>query len=323
MLDFYTMIDTIQEHFSDIKIYGSSVHARCPFCGDSKISKMKKRFHFSYKNNNGIFHCFNCDVSGDFYTLYSMLTNISRQEAWRKFNSYNKKEILNKLKPVTESTSVKIKENFNWILQDCFFVDTVPTGHLDKRYVDVLNKFIKKRHITIPVYICYKGKYKDRIIIPVFDKDDIVFFQGRSIFKNPLIKYLNPVGDKKAIIYNKDQLSKETVYITEGILDAQSIKNGTCVMGKEISDEWLTLLIKEVSPEKICIVLDNDEAGKEAMSKIIKNSKYRKLLHYFVMPDEMGHIKDINSLQMEYPAMDINGFIDANTFPYWKICLKR
>lgn len=49
------------------RVSGIELAFRCPFCGDSKKDRNKKRFHVTRGKRNDtpiIYHCFNCDVSG-------------------------------------------------------------------------------------------------------------------------------------------------------------------------------------------------------------------------------------------------------------------
>jgi hypothetical protein len=322
MISYEQVNEFITENFQNVTIQGNHYHTRCPFCGDSKVSQIKKRFHLSLKDGGGVFHCFNCNIKGDFYTLYSLINNISRKQAWDKFNSFNSGDIKQRLKKRVTSSVIK-SSNCNWILKDCFGLDHTPSGYVDSKYIAILKQFKKDRLVNTPIFICYQGKYKDRIILPIYDKEDIVYFQSRTIFPSHPTKYLNPPVNKSQIIYNKDNLTNtKTVYVTEGLLDAQSMDNGTCCFGKEISDDWLKLLMDTVNTQNICIVLDNDDSGKESLKTILQNSKYKKLLRYFVMPDDMSNIKDINNLKVVYPDLDINLFVDQNSYSQWKIVTK-
>jgi len=107
-------------------------------------------------------------------------------------------------------------------------------------------------------------------------------------------------------------------------LDAQSIeKNGTCCLGKEISDEWLRNLIKKIKSDKtqnkIIIVLDNDEDGKKSLTKIINSSIYSNMLKYFIMPKKFSHIKDMNMLRVKHGNLNIKRFIDENSYSCWML----
>jgi hypothetical protein len=327
MLNISDVEDFIYENFENVTQSKNGTHfqARCSICGDSKQSTRKKRFHLTYKEDNCIYNCFNCEASGDFYGLYAEFKNITRKEAWKRFHTYSTKNIRNKLKQKKKEKTVIEEKNYNNILKHCLSVNDIAEGHIEKKYLEILKKFIEDRNINIPIYISISGKYSGRFIIPVYKDNNIVYFQARSIYDEAQNKYLNPPSNKEFIIFNEENLDyDDNIYITEGILDAQSIeKNGTCCLGKEISDDWINNFIKKIKSDKIknkiVIVLDNDKDGQKSLSKIINNSIYSNMLKYFIMPKKFSHIKDINMLRVKHENLNIKKFIDENSYSYWML----
>ena len=295
---------------------GTRFHCRCPLCGDSVISERKKRFHLEYMDDDCRYNCFNCGQSGNFYTLYSLLTGTDKKEAWKKFHTYNYTSIRTKwlktTKPKEEPKDVQ--DNFNWIKDHCITIDDTPIGYMQLKYYSILKEFIDDRKITIDVYICLDGRYKHRLIIPIFDNIDIIYFQARSIYDDAENKYLNPVAEKQNIIFNKDKFIKnDPIFVTEGILDAQSINsNGTCSLGKTITDDFLSKIYEYT--DDIYIVFDNDKSGYIALSNIIKTSEYSTKLKYFLMPKIFCDHKDINNIIVKSKLKNIDKFIIENSF---------
>ena len=317
MLTIDNVSDFVYETCSKVSVSrnGTHFHARCPLCGDSKKSQSKKRFHIEYTDDNCRYNCFNCSRKGDFYGLYAEFKGMSRQEAWKKFHKYNSDQAKSRLNKKEHKDQPKISNDttyFNWIKDDCLCINDKPNGYIQTKYYDVLKQFIDDRIINIVIYIAYKGKFKDRIIIPIYDGDDIVYFQGRTINDND-VKYLNPVADKQSIIFNKDNfIQGEPIYITEGIIDAQSIgNNATCCLGKEISDEFLDTLYEYT--DDVYIVLDNDEDGIKSLEKLMKTSKYNQKLYYFLMPLSFSGYKDINMIVVDHKNIDIVKFVTQNS----------
>jgi len=225
-------------------------------------------------------------------------------------NGYNQKSLAHtSTKPSIEEQ----KENFNWIKKDCIHVNDTVDGYINTLYHGILKKFIEDRRITTDIFIAYKGRFKDRIIIPIYEGGNIIYFQGRTINGND-IKYLNPVSDKQNIIFNKDNfIQNKPIFITEGIIDAMSISvNATTCLGKEISDEFLSKLYEYT--DSIYIVLDNDEDGISSLKKIIETSKYNQKLNYFIMPFNFDNHVDINSIKMGNYDIDIENFIVENSY---------
>jgi len=328
MLTINSVSDFVYENCDKVSVSknGEHFHTRCPLCGDSSKSRSKKRFHIEYTDDNCKYHCFNCSETGDFYKLYSILKNVSRKQAWKEYHVYNSKQIKQHIKSEKIQSKKNTKDlqkiiNISWIKNNCLSTNDIPTGYIQQNYINILKKFISDRKISIPVFIAYRGRYKDRIIIPIYDGDDIVYFQGRTINNNDT-KYLNPSIDKSLIVFNKGNFVKsEPVFITEGILDAQSIgNNGTCCLGKSITDKFLDIIYKYT--KDIYIVLDNDEDGKASLKSLMKTSKHRQNLKYFVMPYAFQHIKDINELLNTYDNININEFIIDNSYSLGNVISK-
>lgn len=277
---------------------GIEFNARCPLCGDSKKSKSKKRFNLNFIDSNDIkWHCFNCDMSGGFYKLYSLIEGIDEKEAYKIFNTYNEeriKEVLSPKRKKVKQNKTEKQHNFNYILNDCVSVKDEKIGYLQKQYQDKLKSFIYYRKIRMDVYAAYKGDYKGRFIIPIIEKGNIVYFQGRRIFDDMEPKYKNPAIEKGSIILNRYNFDKSKhIIITEGMLDADTVGyQGTSIIGKNLSEEFLCK-VKSYTHKKVILVMDNDNDGLDKIEEY--SNKYKDIL-YFVMPKQFDQCKDINDL---------------------------
>ena len=120
---------------------------------------------------------------------------------------------------------------------------------------------------------------------------------------------------------NRDHFSRDKyIILTEGIIDAAMIEDrqGTCCLGATPSDEIFRSLFS-LTNKGVILALDNpnmDESGKKELQKIIKNSKYGKMIKYFIMPGT--EIKDINQLKIKNPDKNIYDFILNNSFSHFK-----
>lgn len=82
------------------KVSGIELAFRCPFCGDSKKDRNKKRFHVTKGKRYDtpiIYHCFNCDVSGiltpsvlKMFDIHDSNINMSLIEHNKTSNKYHK-----------------------------------------------------------------------------------------------------------------------------------------------------------------------------------------------------------------------------------------
>lgn len=174
-----------------------------------------------------------------------------------------------------------------------------------------------------------KDQYKNRLIIPYFDNEKVVFLQFRSLWTDEEIlslskeekvynkvdsKYINvnssnynrPLiwGLKQAI---KEEKTNDDVVITESVLDAISaIKLGYKAIAIGSTSNVNNKLLEELKPllelnKRLILALDNDQSGKQA------NIKLAKLLISYGFNHELlsewsnaGDSKDINQFLINH-----------------------
>lgn len=302
-------------------------HCRCPLCGDSKKSKHKKRFHLHFDNEQSIFwQCWNCGESGNFYKLYAQIEGCNVYDAYKLYNVYSKELLLDRLTKVKKSKSKQKKQTntqtFNYILNDCISINDTPNGYIQTQHYELLKQFVNNRHLDYTVYIAYKGEFKWRIIIPLWDGDDVVFFQGRAINNEMEPKYLNPKVEKSHIIFNKQNFDRNKyIVVTEGLIDADNVGNqGTTILGKELTREFIDNII-QYTDTGIIVVMDNDKDGYIKLKDYI--DKYKDL-RYFIMPKKYRQYKDLNDLVTNeiINKSDLYDFIVENSYTSLKCKLK-
>lgn len=314
MPDISFVYSFVQESFPNVSISRNGTHFnfRCPFCGDSEKNLHKKRFHLQFRNEESIFfNCFNCPAKGNFYDLYGAVKGISSDEAFKELNKFNADRVKKRVSDTSTYKKTQIDFNtkniFNEFLEKACIPDNhIPSGHIEAVLLKILLDFKKERKINQQLYICKEGTFQKRIIIPVFNGDNCVFFQGRRILETMNPKYLNPSVEKENIILNKDVFDREKyIIVTEGILDAYSVGNqGTAALGASISDMFLEELFK-YTDKGIIIALDNDSAGLEQVAKIIKDSYFNKRLSYFFL----DKYKDLNAFLVDSDCSDVYKYI--------------
>lgn len=325
----FEKIVEIAEWLPNVKIDWSRKHieSRCPYCGDSRTKKKVRRFYIDFypTYDTFIFKCFRCGESGNIISLYTYLFNCSYEEARKrltnkKYDPDYIKKFTNPSKKRNEEETI-IDEDLDIDLKnECFSLNFTPTSLVEKSAIKKLKEFKEKRKIpdSLPIYIAHKGRYKGRIIIPIYVNNKLVYFQGRALYDDILPKYLNPHVEKNKIILNIDKFDPEKyIIITEGIIDAHSLENnqGTCVIGGYIDTNFINKVM-EYTNKGIIICLDNpkkDQNSREVLKKLIdKNiNKYKEKLYFFVMPDKYD-AKDLNDLAKDYNMKNIYDFVVNN-----------
>jgi hypothetical protein len=340
LLDLNFVTQFVYENFDLVKVSanGTHFHARCVLCGDSKKSLSKKRFHLDWSAARCVWQCWNCGRSGNFLQLYARITKISESEAYKilhKFDPTGYKESLKRKNGKVQHEKLKRPDVFhNYILADTMPYDC--DSKLSRLTHRILHSFRERRNIPdgYKIYYAYKGRFRNRIIIPVFDADEnIIYFQGRRIPGSKLQpKYLNPATEKSLIIHNEANFSHEKyICVTEGLLDAYSIGDqGTACLGKEISEDFLEVLFMKTEVG-IIVVYDNDEDGYKAMKKFMFGSKYKKWktankyakrVRYFLMPKNYMKYKDINKVSSVAKYLNMYDFIVENSYDFTQTTMK-
>jgi len=330
LIDLQVVSDFAYQYLQKVTIQkaGTHFHTRCPLCGDSKKSARKKRFHLDWHNGNPGYHCFNCDESGPFLKLYAIVKGISEQEAKKELFKYDSNRIKRSLaRRKSNEEPIKIKSNkFNYILNDCISEDKATESVLSDYWMDILRTFREERQIPKEqkLYYCFYGRYRNRIIVPVFKGDDIIYFQGRRIPGSPIEpKYLNPTTEKQIIIHNEEHFDRDKyIIVTEGLIDAFMVGDqGTSCLGKEISEPFLKALFS-LTDKGVIIALDNDKDGKKSLDKFMKNNAYKQRCRYFLMPDKYKyHCKDANDIKTKYNIENLYELIVESSYSFTKAYL--
>jgi DNA primase len=322
MISLDTVTEFVFKHLEGVKTSKNGSHflARCPLCGDSHKSKSKRRFNLEYsESNGGMFHCFNCNASGSFLTLYSKLENLSISEAIKALKYYDSDAIIKKIKN-GKTARIEVadvcEEDCSYIMADCISANEKTDGYVQTEYQKKLNEFIRSRKITCPVYVAYKGECQGRFIIPIYNEHNhIVYFQARSIDNSVLPKYMNPLISKNNVILNKHKFDRtKNIIVCEGLLDAMSVGNqGTSCLGREVNSNFIRELLP-LTDKSIIVALDNDKSGIESMISIINEKNLSPNVRFFLFPYKYRKYKDINEFAIDNDINSVYRFISENSY---------
>lgn len=141
--------------------------------------------------------------------------------------------------------------------------------------------YLKKRNINSQVArffqlgFCNSGLMKDRIAIPIADIDkNILAYCGRTIQPHVTPRYLFPKGFRKSeYLFNIQNIIygvPKPVFIVEGFFGCIYIHtlgfDSLALMGTTISAQQIDLL--KNTGRRYILMLDGDETGKQAMTRI-------------------------------------------------------
>ena len=150
-------------------------------------------------------------------------------------------------------------------------LSTIPKSpNLEYRHAMSYLKNRKISDLDIKKYgigYCANGRYRNRIIVPSFDKDgNLNYFIARSFEKEPRLKYDAPSVSKTDIVGFEYYINwKIPVILCEGAFDAIAIKrNAVPLFGKTIP-KALMIKLAQSEVKTVYIALDND-ALKESLT---------------------------------------------------------
>lgn len=288
----------------------TEITVRCPICGDSAKSAIKKRGHYYFSSHR--YFCFNCNVSLSGLKLLEILSGSSFEEIKTEYirlklksnPSSSFKEKLNLALPSSALSTVnaltpKVKVDWKHPLTD------TALEYLNKRKVlsapflkDKLYSYVDKRGI-------------DYILIPWKVNGIESYYQINDYQRKDKLnrKYIFPKGLEK-LLYGLDNIDISWPYIiiVEGVYDSVFVKNCVCSGGKHLTPFQLKLLKERYPHHQLVLGYDNDSAGLDSMKKIISTNPTD--FKYFKWFDATTKEKDINDFILA--KNDVNYFTDIS-----------
>ena len=278
---------------------------RCPICGDSQKNKSKTRGYLYAVKADMNFRCHNCGASMTFSNFLKEIDPvIHKQYVFERFKS-NK----------TGRGTVVEEPKFNFEAPQF-----KPKLDLSKASANPdAKKYLEDRKLD-PTKFYYTDKFKawsnsqkqtfdsvkydePRIIIPLFYKNTMVGFQGRSLGPSK-VKYITVmINDDAPKIYGLDNIRRDApVFITEGPFDSTFIRNSIAMCGADAD-------VSRWGVSDPVWVYDNEPRSKEIVSRIERTiSSGAKVV---IWPTNI-HEKDINDMVLA--GHDVQDVVESNVY---------
>ena len=207
---------------------------------------------FRIDRATGIAHCFSCGFKTNIFKYYGLLTNnVSVRVA-------------------------KLKEKLNALKESTNGLDPLEGAKPINRYF---------RNVSAQTLRFFKAfetdqveKMMDRIVFPITDvRGKTMCYVGRHTMSNGNPRYVNyPSGVSIPLFPARFQDKHRTIVLVEGIFDMlncydKGLRNTVCTFGtskllNETKEKMLSYKVMGI--EKVFILYDGDEAGREAAKKI-------------------------------------------------------
>ena len=277
---------------------------RCPICGDSQKNKSKTRGYLYAVKADMNFRCHNCGASMTLSNFIKKIdSNIHKQYIFERFKEGK-----------TGKGTVVEEPKFNFEVPQFN-----PKLDLPKASTNPLaKKYLENRKLN-PDKFYYTDKFKawsnslkrtfdsvqydePRIIIPLFYKQTLVGFQGRSLVPSK-VKYITVmINDEAPKIYGLDNIRGDApVFVTEGPFDSTFIRNSIAMCGADGDvGKW--------GVSTPVWVYDNEPRNKEITTRISNTIDRGESVVIF--PTNIKE-KDINDMVLA--GHDVQSIVESNT----------
>lgn len=311
--------------FPKYKKLSNTYEASCPICREGKSWGKKKRSFYLVKKN--IICCHNCGWYSSPYNWIKKVAGCNDIDIINEIKSFSVVE-----QPKEEEVEPIKKINIEALPENSInlFDRNQLEFYSDNKIVGIALQYIKERKLDTAInkppalFISLTDKiHKNRLIIPFYYKNKIVFYQTRTLLSSDnktKPKYLSKIGGEKTL-FNFDNITNdlEHIFLFEGPIDSCFVKNGLGLTGiQEKSKKTFSILqanqLKELNSFNKVFVLDsqwNDDASLRKTKVLLEQGE-----QVFIWPEKLGRkFKDFNDICISGNLNYINPeFIIKNSY---------
>ena len=289
------------------KVKSNLYNFRCPICGDSQKHQNKARGYLYTVKVNTNYKCHNCGASMSFNNFLKTIdSTLQKQYAMEKFkegHSGGRNFVVDEPKFKFEPPKFKPK-----IKLPLAFTNSRACDYLKKRKLNPANyyyaeKFKEFCNTFKPTFNNVKRDH-GRIIIPLFYKNSMIGFQGRSL--DPWIqpKYLTIMfHDDAPKIFGLDNIRGDApVFVTEGPFDSTFLLNSIAMCGADGDvGKW--------GVSNPVWIYDNEPRNKEITTRI--SNTIDRGDSVVIFPNNVKE-KDINDMVLA--GHDVQSIVESNIY---------
>jgi len=189
------------------------VNIQCPFCDDGSN-------HCGTNPSSELFSCWRCGKTGHFVDLLVTLTGLpfSQCKSMVSDSIVSFKEHPEEISEPDLAGTIKVAlpKMFEFITNDTNF--SLLDDYLERRNI------LRATLIEHECGICRVGKYMNRLVIPIYNKGELVSFQAADLTGFANVKYRSApieMGAINSFLYNYDKIKTGgRMIVEEGVLDA-------------------------------------------------------------------------------------------------------
>jgi DNA primase len=323
MVDFDLFLSWAESRFNGVVVKGNEIKLNSIFCEDNK--------HHLWCNpsggkNNipyGVFHCWKTDTKGSLISLVMQVDKCSFEDALDILDTpnHNLEDLEKQVQEIFQTKQTKFIEIEKTKLEippSTYVFDDLPsTNYIKKAAVE----YLKGRKIsTDGLMLCVSGTYKNRIIIPYYNKNgNLIYYNGRYVGESKL-RYLGPpkelgIGKGDVLYIPKWPEDGQKIYLAEGEFDAMSLRqcglHSAAFGGKNLSEAQINI----IKPYIPVLCLDADKAGAEALLQMGDSLLRRGFNDIFYVRASKEH-KDWNAMYQNDGEKVVRAYIKQNEKKY-------
>ena len=278
---------------------------RCPICGDSQKHRNKARGYLYAVKADMNFRCHNCGASMTFSNFLKEIDPvIHKQYVFERFkgNKTGRGTVVEEPKFNFEAPQFKPKLDLPKASENPDAKKYLEDRKLNPDkfyYTDKFKAWSNSQKQTFD-----SVKYDEpRIIIPLFYKNTLVGFQGRSLGPSK-VKYITVmINDDAPKIYGLDQIrGGAPVFVTEGPFDSTFIRNSIAMCGADGDvGKW--------GVSTPVWVYDNEPRNREIVRRI--EDTINRGAKVVIWPSNI-HEKDINDMVLA--GHDVQSVVESNVY---------
>ena len=268
----------------------------CHHNGEKKDTR--KRGGIRFDKDGVLYHCFNCNFKAGWVPGKLLSKNTRNLFSWLGIPDTEIQQLALEAVKSKEDQPKPVKElifelETRELPADCKTIEEwIQEGCEEEDFLNVV-AYILDRGMELEWYDWMWSDttgYKDRVIIPFYDRERIVGWTGRKITDGKP-KYLTTA--QPGYVFNMDRQTDERQYVivVEGQFDAIAV-DGVAIMHNDPNETQIAR-IKNLGKEVI-IVPDNDRAGAKLISAAINNNWAVSL------PDWGDDVKDVADAVKKY-----------------------
>lgn len=250
---------------------GTELVMACPLC----FSEVRKLY---ISTDHGAFICFVCNERGSLRRLLISVCELSFNDAAvleRSILGGKKRAAITVPRPAPPST-VELPSGFQYDPGNGLAAVYLASRGLLPAWVNALD-----------IGYCLVGRYACRVIVPVYTQGALRTFVARTWRPEEKKKVLMPEGSQASrALFGYDGLLTDRAYwknliLVEGIFDALRMweygyRETLATLGAHTT-ELQRSLVKHLKPERVIILMDADDAGREAAIKEAREFVYDML----------------------------------------------